>query len=175
MNFTERILKNVENVGRLVYLFHAQSSAAEQGNAMLARVPRHAPAERPQRKMAHQLHKNELTLMHRATPRRVPRSRCATATRCSNRDQENTRLSVTCSTLKRPVPINVGRLVHRGILRSYFCASSLYSYASAIARSAFRDQPWRRRPRPNKNCPLRMRWASSMPAIVMAASTHGVA
>jgi hypothetical protein len=110
MNFTERILKNVENVGRLVYLFHAQSSAAEQGNAMLARVPRHAPAERPQRKMAHQLHKNELTLMHRATPRRVPRSRCATATRCSNRDQENTRLSVTCSTLKRPVPINVGRL-----------------------------------------------------------------
>jgi hypothetical protein len=26
-----------------------------------------------------------------------------------------------------------------------------------------------RRPRPNENCPLRMRWASSMPEIVMAA------
>jgi hypothetical protein len=49
-----------------------------------------------------------------------------------------------------------------------FCASSLF-YASAIAHSAFRDPPWRRQPRPKENCPLRMRWTSSMPAIVMAA------
>src|ERR1700687_4314612 len=42
-------------------------------------------------------------------------------------------------------------------------------YASAIAHSAFRDQPRRRRPRPNENCPLRIRWASSTPAIVIAA------
>ena len=48
------------------------------------------------------------------------------------------------------------------VLRTYF-------YASAIAHSAFRDQSWRRRPRPNENCPLRIRCASSMPAIVMAA------
>src|ERR1035438_2968165 len=48
------------------------------------------------------------------------------------------------------------------VLRTYF-------YASAIAHSAFRDQPWPRRPRPNENCPLRIRCASSMPAIVMAA------
>src|ERR1035438_10141500 len=33
------------------------------------------------------------------------------------------------------------------VLRTYF-------YASAIAHSAFRDQSWRRRPRPNENCPL---------------------
>src|ERR1022692_3095549 len=48
------------------------------------------------------------------------------------------------------------------VLRTYF-------YASAIAHSAFRDQSWRRGPRPNENCPLRIRCASSMPAIVMAA------
>ena len=42
-------------------------------------------------------------------------------------------------------------------------------YASAIAHSSLRDQPRRRRPRPNENCPFRMRWASSMPAIVIAA------
>jgi hypothetical protein len=50
------------------------------------------------------------------------------------------------------------------VLRPY-----LLFYASAIAHSAFRDQPRRRRPRPNENCPLRMRCASSMPAIVMVA------
>jgi hypothetical protein len=48
------------------------------------------------------------------------------------------------------------------------CCEFLF-YPSAIAHSAFRDQPRRRRPRPNENCPLRMRWANSMPAIVMAA------
>jgi hypothetical protein len=42
-------------------------------------------------------------------------------------------------------------------------------YASAIAHSDFLEQSRRRRPRPNENCPLRMRCASSMPAIVMAA------
>src|ERR1019366_7026736 len=48
------------------------------------------------------------------------------------------------------------------------CCEFLF-YASAIAHSAFRDQPRRRRPRPNENCPLRIRWASSTPAIVIAA------
>ena len=42
-------------------------------------------------------------------------------------------------------------------------------YARAIAHSAFRDQLRRRRPRPKENCPLRIRWANSIPAIVMAA------
>lgn len=50
-----------------------------------------------------------------------------------------------------------------------FCASCPFFYASAIAHSAFRDQPRRRRPRPKENCPLRIRCASSMPEIVMAA------
>jgi hypothetical protein len=51
------------------------------------------------------------------------------------------------------------------VLRTYF-------YASAIANSAFRDQSWRRRPRPNENCPLRIRCASS---IAMAASIDRLA
>lgn len=53
-------------------------------------------------------------------------------------------------------------------MRTFFF-SEPRSYASATDHSAFLDQPWRRRPRPNENCPLRIRWASSMPAIVMAA------
>src|SRR5450755_746868 len=62
-------------------------------------------------------------------------------------------------------------LVHRGILwsRRGPCFLGARSYPSAITHSAFLDQPRRRRPRPNENCPLRMRWASSMPAIVIAA------
>ena len=62
-------------------------------------------------------------------------------------------------------------LVHPGILKSIYgllCFAPFF-YASAIAHSALRDQPWRRRPRPNENCPLRIRCASSMPAIVIAA------
>src|ERR1017187_6992646 len=62
-------------------------------------------------------------------------------------------------------------LVHRGIFwsRRGPCFLAARSYPSAITHSAFLDQPRRRRPRPNENCPLRMRWANSMPAIVMAA------
>src|ERR1019366_597514 len=62
-------------------------------------------------------------------------------------------------------------LVHRRIFwsRRGPCFLGARSYPSAITHSAFLDQPRRRRPRPNENCPLRMRWASSMPAIVMAA------
>jgi hypothetical protein len=62
-------------------------------------------------------------------------------------------------------------LVHRGIFwsRRGPCFLGARSYPSAITHSAFLDQPRRRRPRPNENCPLRMRWASWMPAIVMAA------
>jgi hypothetical protein len=62
-------------------------------------------------------------------------------------------------------------LVHRGIFwsRRGPCFLGARSYPSAITHSAFLDQPRRRRRRPNENCPLRMRWANSMPAIVMAA------
>src|ERR1022692_1237738 len=62
-------------------------------------------------------------------------------------------------------------LVHRGIFwsRRGPCFLAARSYPSAITHSAFLDQPRRRRPRPNENCRLRMRWANSMPAIVMAA------
>src|SRR5450631_4378166 len=63
-------------------------------------------------------------------------------------------------------------LVHRGYFGraggAFLCCEFLF-YASAIAHSAFRDQPRRRRPRPNENCPLRIRWASATPAIVIAA------
>jgi hypothetical protein len=37
VNFTERILKNVENVGRLVY--STPNEAAEQGNVIVGDVP----------------------------------------------------------------------------------------------------------------------------------------
>ena len=57
-----------------------------------------AAAESCQREMPHQLRENELALMHRSTPRRGPRVRCATANRCSNRDQQNMAFSVSCST-----------------------------------------------------------------------------
>jgi hypothetical protein len=69
-------------------------------------------------------------------------------------------------------PLTTGEvLVHRGIfwLRRGPCFLGARSYPSAITHSAFLDQPRRRRLRPKENCPLRMRWASSMPAIVMAA------
>jgi len=56
---------------------------------------------------------------------------------------------------------------HCGQICGLLCFAPLF-YASAIAHSALRDQPRRRRPRPNENCPLRMRCASSMPAIVIA-------
>jgi hypothetical protein len=64
-----------------------------------------------------------------------------------------------------------GALVHLRIFQSWWGLSSLRArfYASAIAHSFLRDQPRRRRPQPNENCRLRIRWASSMPAIVIAA------
>jgi hypothetical protein len=79
---------------------HAQVliQTREALDLVLPGITRHAPAERRQRKMAHQLRKNELALMHRSTPRRGPRSRCARPNRCSNRDQENKSFSVSCST-----------------------------------------------------------------------------
>ena len=79
---------------------HAQIliETREAFDLVLPGVTCHAPAERRQWKMAHQLRKHELALMHRATPRKGPRSRCARPNRCSNRDQENMGLSVTCST-----------------------------------------------------------------------------
>src|SRR5271170_6125190 len=42
-------------------------------------------------------------------------------------------------------------------------------YASARSQSCFSDPKFRYRPRPSENCLLRIRWASSMPAKVMAA------
>jgi hypothetical protein len=42
-------------------------------------------------------------------------------------------------------------------------------YASARSQICFSDPKFRYRPRPNENCLLRIRWASSMPANVMAA------
>src|ERR1700722_7164511 len=42
-------------------------------------------------------------------------------------------------------------------------------YASARSQICFSDPKFRYRPRPNENCRLRIRWASSMPANVMVA------
>ena len=42
-------------------------------------------------------------------------------------------------------------------------------YASARSQICFSDPKFRYRPRPNENCLFRIRWASSMPANVMAA------
>jgi hypothetical protein len=41
--------------------------------------------------------------------------------------------------------------------------------ASARSQSCFSDPKFRYRPRPSENCRLRIRWASSMPASVVAA------
>jgi hypothetical protein len=57
---------------------------------------------------------------------------------------------------------------HCGPICGVLCFASFF-YASAIAHPALRDQPRRRRPRSNENCLLRMRCASSMPEIVIAA------
>ena len=75
------------------------------------------------------------------------------------------------SSLHLDMRLTITVLVHRGIFwsRRGPCFLGARSYPSAITHSAFLDQPRRRRPRPNENCPLRMRWANSMPAIVMAA------
>ena len=68
---------------------HAQVliQTREALDLVLAGVVRDTATKRAEREMAHQLRKNELALMHRATPRREPRPRCARAYRRSNRDQ----------------------------------------------------------------------------------------
>lgn len=79
---------------------HAQVliETREALDLVLAAVVRHTAAKRAERKMAHQLRKDELALMHRATPRREPRPRCARSYRRSNRDQPNIRFCALCST-----------------------------------------------------------------------------
>ena len=78
---------------------HAQVliQTREALDLVLAVVKSHAPTKSAERKMAHQLRKHELALMHRATPRQLPRSRCARANRCSNRDQTESAFYVPCS------------------------------------------------------------------------------
>jgi hypothetical protein len=50
-----------------------------------------------------------------------------------------------------------------------FCVSTLSSMRALWPILPSETNYGRLRPRPKENCPLRMRWASSMPAIVMAA------
>jgi hypothetical protein len=68
---------------------HAQVLIQTRGalDLVLAGVVRHTATKSAERKMAHQLRKHELALMHGAIPRRDPRARCARVFRCSNRDQ----------------------------------------------------------------------------------------
>jgi hypothetical protein len=63
----------------------------------LAVVTRHAAAKGGQRQVTHQLRKDELALVHRSTPQRGLRTRCAGRNRCSNRDQRNESLSASFS------------------------------------------------------------------------------
>ena len=60
-------------------------------------------------------------------------------------------------------------VIRMALEKGIWCITGARYYASARSQICFSDPKFRYRPRPRENCLLRMRWASSIPANVMAA------